>query len=185
MPHVTRLHDRDAPLSPVVAAISFDEQGRNCLRQALRLAARRGRPVIALHVLNETPRTLGFYRLHDDGEVLRPIADVAESLLAGFSAEVIADQPDWVHVTLRQLVVSGVPDRRVVEVAGLAGAELVVVGGRRKSALQRLLGRDVTGAVLRYAPCPVVVVDDDGSHLRPPEQGGRRGQPLPTVAETS
>ncbi len=185
MPHATRLHDREAPLSPVVAAISFDEQGRNCLRQALRLAASRGRPAIALHVLNETPRTLGFYRLHDDGEVLRPIADVAEALLAGFSAEVIADQPDWAHVTLRRLVVSGVPERRVVEVAGLTGAELVVVGGRRKSALQRLFGRDVIGAVLRHAPCPVVVADEDGNHWRPPEQAAQRAQPLPSVAEIS
>ncbi|NBD95984.1 MAG: universal stress protein [Gammaproteobacteria bacterium] len=169
---------------PVIAAVRFDEYGRHCLRQALRLAARRGQPAIALHILHETMRTSGFYRRHDDGEVLRPSLDVAHELLAGFAAEMVSEEPEAAEVVLRRLVVPGLPQRRIVEVARQTEAELIVIGGHRRTGLDRLLSRDVTGAVLRHAPCPVQVVDAAGSsvdprHLRP----GRPDQPLPPAVE--
>lgn len=186
MPEVASLLPLEAQPQPVIAAIGFDEYGRQCLRQALRLAAHKDRPAIALHILHETARNLGFYRRHDDGEVLRPNADVAGDLLAGFSAEVIADEPDAAGVDLRRLVVPGVPARRIVEVARLANAELIVIGGRRKTGLDRLLGPDVTGAVLRHAPCPVLVVDADGNPLDPRDlRPGRPHQTLPPAVETT
>jgi nucleotide-binding universal stress UspA family protein len=183
MPEAASLPKLSAEFRPVIAAIGFDEYGRQCLRQALRLAARRDRPAIALHILHETPRNLGFYRRQDDGEVLRPNADVASDLLAAFSAEVIADEPDTSNVSLRQLVVPGLPAGRIVEVARLTNAELIVIGARPKTALDRLLSRDVTWAVLRHAGCPVLVVDALGKPVDPHDlRPGRPRQPLPPAA---
>lgn len=167
MPSAASPSDLWPQSGPVVAAVHFDECGRHCLRQALRLAAHRGQPAIALHILHETARTMGFYRHHDDGDVLRPSLDIAKELLAGFAAEAVADEPDAAVVALRQLVVPGVPERRIAEVARRIESALIIIGGRRKTGLDRLLGRDVTGAVLRQAPCPVQVLDAAGNALDP------------------
>lgn len=176
--------DVEARRGAVIAAIRFDDEGRQCLRQALLRAVQTGRPAIVLHVLHETVRTMGLYRSHDDGEVLRPNAEVARELLADFSAEVIADEPARAELSLRHMVVSGVPERRIVEVARLAGAELIVMGGRPKVGLDRLLCRNVTGAVLRRAPCPVVVVDAGGNSLGPKQlRQGRREHALPPAMQ--
>lgn len=183
MPHAASLPQPTAESRPVIAAVCFDEYGRQCLRQALRLAARRDRPAIALHILHETTRNLGFYRRQDDGEVLRPNADVAGDLLAAFSAEVIADEPDTSDVSLRQLVVPGVPAGRIVEVARLTDAELIVIGARPRTGLERLLSPDVIGSVLRHAGCPVLVVDALGEPVDPHDlRPGHPRQPLPPAA---
>lgn len=185
MADTARFSDVGARRGPVIAAVRFDEAGRQCLRHALLGAAQTGRPAIALHVLHETGRTLGLYRRHDDGEVLRPNAEVASALLADFSAEVIADEPAWTGVSLRHLVVPGVPERRIVEVARLAGAELIVTGGRPKVGLDRLLSRNVAAAVMRHAPCPVVVVDTSGHALDPQDLRQGREPALPAAMELS
>ncbi|WP_295544276.1 universal stress protein [uncultured Thiohalocapsa sp.] len=174
MPEPISPLDPAAPPGPVVAAVRFDEVGRHCLRQALRAAAHQHRPAIALHILHETARTAGLYRRHDDGDVLRPNLDVAAELLTGLTAEALADEPEARGDALRQLVVPGLPKQRIIEVARLTHAGLIVIGGRPLTGLDRLLRRDVTGAVLRRAPCPVMVVDAAGNRLDP-----RHLRPLP------
>jgi len=175
----------DADPGPVIAAISFDERGRQCLIQALRRAAHTAQPVIALHVLHESGRTMGLYRRHDRGEVLRPNADVASRLLADFSAEIIAGEPGAAGTPLRQLVVAGVPERRIAEVARLTGAELIIMGRRLQTGLQRLLRRNTALTVLRRAPCPVLVVDGDGNALDTQDlRRARRDRAWPTAVET-
>ena len=175
--------DVDARRGPLIAAVRFDEKGRQCLRRALRTAAPAGQPVIALHILHETVRTLGLYCSQDGRKVLRPNSEVASRLLENFCAEIIAGESDGVGLDLQRLVVPGVPERRIVEVARLSGAELIVVGGPRKEGMGRLLRRDVTGAVMRDAPCPVLVVDADGNAVvEPPEQDQGRGAGAPPPA---
>jgi nucleotide-binding universal stress UspA family protein len=49
------------------------------------------------------------------------------------------------------------PRRALHDAAEHHGADLIVVGTRRRRWLERLLGRDATGSTLRGAPCPVAV----------------------------
>lgn len=185
MPHDPHLPNAGGSAGPVIAAVRFDEAGRQCLRHALHQAAHRGTAAVALHILHETPRTLGLYRRHDDGEVLRPLVDVGRELLASFTAEVLSEQPQAAEVPLRQLVVAGVPEQRIPEVAEMLGAALVVVGPRRKAAIGRLWRRDVSGAVSKRSPCSVLAVDEAGGQLvsqRP--RLAEPDRPLPTAAES-
>ena len=46
----------------------------------------------------------------------------------------------------------------IIEAAEAAGSDLVILGSRGKSALQRLLQGSMTGNVARHAPCAVLVV---------------------------
>jgi len=178
----------DVQLSPVLAAVTFDEEGRSCLRHALRRAAHTGQPAIALHVVHETERSMGQYRRHDQGELLRPYADVARRMLADLSEDVIAEMPDGTDIRLRQLVVEGLPEGRIAEVAQLTGAELIIVGGGtevEKPALERWFGRHLVDTVRRRAACPVLIVDSDGNALGDPSSQRADGKHrLPPGLET-
>ena len=161
----------DGQLGPLLAAITFDEEGRNCLRHALRQAAHTGQPAIALHVVHENEHSIGQYRRHDQGEPLRPNGDVARQMLADLCADVLARIPDGAGVRLRQVVVEGLPEGRIAEVAQLTGSKLIIVGGGTetpKKALDRWFGPQRGDAVRRRATCPVLIADADGNALGGP-----------------
>lgn len=78
-------------------------------------------------------------------------------------AEELLDS-DWT-VSLTELgvdydceVVEGKPSEAILEAANTAHADLIVVGARGLSPLERLLVGSTTHALLEEAPCPVVVV---------------------------
>jgi nucleotide-binding universal stress UspA family protein len=52
----------------------------------------------------------------------------------------------------------GVPHQRIVQVAQEVGAELIVIGTRGLSGLERFLLGSTADRVVRTAPCPVVTV---------------------------
>jgi nucleotide-binding universal stress UspA family protein len=52
----------------------------------------------------------------------------------------------------------GDPAEGIVETAEQNGADLIVVGTREPSVLERLLGTSVSGAVSRHAHCDVLIV---------------------------
>ena len=176
----------DSPISdypgarPILAAVSLDTQGQHCLRHACRQATLSGAVVVALHVVHETGRNAGFYRQHDTGQLLRPIDEVARGLLADVTAEVLGGEPGCGEQQPQLLVVDGVPERRIPEVAERIGAGLIIVGGQRLRGLDRLFGRNVARQVLLKARCPVMVVDSDGNSVDPQDllagyHGGYRG----------
>jgi nucleotide-binding universal stress UspA family protein len=152
---------------PILAALSLDAQGQQCLLQACRQATLTGAAIIALHVIHETGRNAGLYRRHDTGEVLRPVAEIARGLLADVSAELLGNEPECQDQQPQLLAVEGLPEQRIPEVAERVGAGLIIVGGRRPRGLDRLFGRNVARHVLLKARCPVLVVDIDGNYIDP------------------
>ncbi len=182
--NVTNRSPSDQPgARPILAAVSLDEQGQHCLRQACRQAALTGATVIALHVIHETGRNAGLYRRHDTGEVMRPIDAIARGLLADVCAEVLGSEPGCHGQEPRLLAVEGVPEQRIPAVAARVQAGLIIVGGQRPRGLERLFGRNVARQVLRKAACPVLVVDRDGNSVDPqdllPGHRGGLGAALP------
>jgi nucleotide-binding universal stress UspA family protein len=55
-------------------------------------------------------------------------------------------------------VASGDVARTIVDLAQYAGADVIVVGNRRRGRLARLLHGDVASHLLQTAPCPVLIV---------------------------
>ena len=61
------------------------------------------------------------------------------------------------------IVEHGDPVERIVAVAAESGYDVIAVGSRRLGRLGELVLGSVSHSVLRKAPCPVLVVGDDGS----------------------
>jgi len=86
------------------------------------------------------------------------VAAITEKALAEAVAEAVgtAEQP----VDVRLKVVHGPAAQVLLEAA--AGAELLVVGSRGHGAFAGMLLGSVSQHCTQHAPCPVVVIPDDG-----------------------
>jgi nucleotide-binding universal stress UspA family protein len=84
------------------------------------------------------------------------LADVAESVLARAASE-FASQGIEVETYAQQ----GDPANVIIEVAQEHDADLIVVGARGLTGLQRFLLGSVSGKLSHHAPCSVMIVRED------------------------
>jgi nucleotide-binding universal stress UspA family protein len=139
--------ERESPsaTAPIIAAVDTSKASRAAVEEAVVLAGELEAPLIFVHVRRGPMAFLGapFYqrRLSRKMERARRVFDRALRLAR--VAEVEAETE----------ILEGSPQRRIVELARDRGAQLVVVGSRR-----RRLGRSVAWAVTRTIDRPVVLV---------------------------
>lgn len=151
-----------APLTtengPIVVAVDFSDDSRLALAWAARQAQLEGTTLLILHVVHDPAAAPGFYRQMDENW-LRPMIDVAEDMLESFLTTAKTDYPNLPALTSAQVrLVSGLPARRITEVAEEANARLVVVGSRGRSGLDAILLGSVAERVVQISRCPVVIV---------------------------
>ncbi|MDY0019736.1 MAG: universal stress protein [Anaerolineae bacterium] len=83
------------------------------------------------------------------------------STLESLAHEVVDDaiaHLDGAGIKTQGLVLAGLPAQRILETAGEQQVSLIVLGTRGPSSVKEFLVGDVTTEVLRYAPCPVMLV---------------------------
>ncbi len=78
----------------------------------------------------------------------------------------------------------GPADAGIVGLARELGADLIVMGSRGRRGIRRAIGGSISDAVIRHAPCPVLVVRSperaevpEGSthlHASPPKKGAKQ-----------
>jgi nucleotide-binding universal stress UspA family protein len=132
------------PVAPIIAAADASAASRAAVEEAVVLVAELEAPLVFVYVRRGPPPFLGapFYqrRLSKAMERARRVLDRA--LHVARVAEVDAEAE----------ILEGSPQRRIVEFARDRGAQLVVLGSRR-----RRLGRSIAWAITRTADRPVVV----------------------------
>jgi nucleotide-binding universal stress UspA family protein len=135
---------RQPPVASIIAAVDTSAASRAAVEEAVVLAAELKAPLVFVHVRRGPPPFLGapFYqrRLSKEMERARRVLDRA--LRIARLAEVEAEVE----------ILEGSPRRRIVQFAHDRGAQLVVLGSRR-----RRLGRSIAWAITRTADRPVVV----------------------------
>jgi nucleotide-binding universal stress UspA family protein len=152
----------------ILVPTDFSRHAEHALRYAACLARRLGATLHLLHVVAlhglEAPRE------QDDFPDLEPILAAAdrgarERLDAGASAH-----GDAADVTVRHKVVRGVnASEAIVDYARDENLDLIVIAMRSGSKLARLVLGSVTERVLRFAPCPVLVVQPGDRDFIDPE----------------
>ena len=103
--------------------------------------------------LMSDPGTVGYHRV-----LLEEIEDEARELLRKLSwrVKVAGGTVAGAHLGMGEV------DLEIVACAKKLGADLIVLGCRGHRGIRRAIGGSVSDAVIRHAPCPVLVVRSHG-----------------------
>jgi nucleotide-binding universal stress UspA family protein len=153
-----------APVSPacgfclvmntVIAPIDFSRASLAVVDEAVRLARSVEGRVVVLHVV-KPPAFAGELApvsrlaLHMTAEVER----VAREQLLLMQRRLMKR-----GISVETLCTTGSPIRRIVEQAETQAARYIVLGGQRRTALEKIVVGSTASGVLKRAGCPVVVV---------------------------
>ena len=147
---------------PILVAVDLSERSTPCLIHGCDMAAKFRQPLIVAHVVHENGETAGMYRRHHGVSDTIPMRDIArrmvEEQLASFRAR--HDGLDRVP-SVRIVVVDGVPETRIPELAERYDAGMIVMCSHNRRGWSLWLHGSVSDAVMRQAGCPVAVVDRD------------------------
>lgn len=123
-------------------------------RFGLRLAARDGAEVVAVHVIDEES-VADLARYAD-----RPVEEIVERMRQngeGYLDE-LREVARRQGVQVRGEVRVGVPHRALLKIAAEVGADLIVMGTVGRKGPRRVLVGSVTERVIAHSPVPVLVV---------------------------
>jgi nucleotide-binding universal stress UspA family protein len=142
-------------------------------------------PILVLHVVHDENHRPGLYNGNGDANghqgLIRPIEDIAADMLAEFVADVRKSDPAAAALeSVETLLVSGLPARRIIEIAMREEAALIVMGTHGRSGLSRLASGSVAADVVKRSPVPVTVVkaaaagQEDADPISSPQWWERR-----------
>jgi len=140
----------------VVVGVDGSEGSRRALRWAATEAAARNDALELVHVWERpqayAPLGLGAYPIDPE-----PIEEAAKDFLGRLVAEARELAPG---IEVRGQLVEGAPASALLEAARTA--DLLVVGSRGHGGFTALLLGSVSQQVVHHAPCPVVIVPEEG-----------------------
>jgi nucleotide-binding universal stress UspA family protein len=134
----------------IVAAIDFSESSLLAMETALNLVSESGGVLHLLHVL-EVPKGI------DPIGVLQPSLQELEEEALERLKELVPDNPE-AGTEIVRAVMRGSPARMIAQFAKEKQAGLIVVGTHGRTGLARMLMGSTAEALLRKAPCKVLVV---------------------------
>lgn len=152
----------DQPLeSPIVTCIDFSEDSKAALVWAGKLAETTGRPMVLLHIVHDMAAHPGFYH-PDKADHLEPMQDVAQSMMSDFLALMKSQNPELASIETADVqLIPGLPATRIVEVAGLLKADLLVLGGNGMASHSRKRLGSVVERVAELSTIPIAIIKSD------------------------
>lgn len=138
----------------IVVPLDFSPESKNALRYAAELAARVGAVMRLVHVVEPPPflNDLANVALaRSDEEIAKEARVKLQALAQAEIDELIPVQPE---------VRIGKPYREIVSLAGVIGADLIVIATHGYTGLKHALLGSTAERVVQHAPCPVLVVRD-------------------------
>jgi nucleotide-binding universal stress UspA family protein len=152
---------------PILVPVDFSSSSEAALLFAAHFAGCAQAPLLVLHVVHEPRQDPGFYRraaAAGHSGLMRPLEDVARDMLVDFMAEL--ERHESIRGALAGAgtrLVTGLPARRIQEVALHEDAALIVMGSHGRTGLSRLTVGSVAAEVARHSPVPVTVVKGPGA----------------------
>ncbi|NNG03772.1 MAG: universal stress protein [Inquilinus sp.] len=149
---------------PVLVATDFSEDSKAALLWACSYAAQVGADVIVLHVIHEPAEAPGSYR-KSEGDVLRPMEDLAADMMGKFVEDFRESHPDLQALSaVETQLVKGIPETRILEVAETTDARMIVMGSRGLTGLPHLLLGSKAERTAQLSPRPVTIVKGKRQH---------------------
>lgn len=153
-------------MKTILTPVDFSSATRTVLSTALELARASGGNVVLLHAV-QAPVVTTDYGLTLDymREALALSEAAAKKQLAHLEKQIVAK-----GVAVSSRLVSGFAAGNIIEAARKVRAAYIVLGSHGHTAFYDLLVGSTTNAVLKKAPCPVVIV--------PPARTAKKKKPL-------
>jgi nucleotide-binding universal stress UspA family protein len=139
-------------LQRILVPVDFSDASKNALKYAVALAKQFQATLLLLHVVefNFVGSDLGAVEL---SQLEAEMQDNAEKQLATWAHQ---ETSGW--VSAEPLVSSGRPYSVIVETAQEQNMDLIIIATHGHSSLAHVLLGSTVERVVRYAPCPVLVV---------------------------
>ena len=147
--------DGAASFNNIVCAIDFSAASLRALEQALTLAQQSGGRITLLHVLEG----FSYETVYSGSRAFRLIGDYrarVDKVKRELRALVPPDALNWCEVKTE--VVSGIPHDAIVATARARNADLIVIGRRERTRLDRIVMASTVSSVLRRARSSVLAV---------------------------
>jgi nucleotide-binding universal stress UspA family protein len=140
----------------ILMPTDFSECGNYALSYAASLARSFGASILCVHVIEPMVPTVGYSGMTEP----LPIADITDQLENSAERELpkIAEREEFAGLEIEELIVHGEAASEIVRVARERKVDLIVVSSHGRTGLGRILFGSTAEAVVRHAPCPVLVV---------------------------
>lgn len=140
----------------ILVPTDFSECGNYALSYAASLARMFGASIICVHVIEPMVPTVGYSGMTEP----LPIADITDQLEDSAERELpkIAEREEFASLKTEEVIVHGEAASEIVRVAKDKNVDLIVVSSHGRTGLGRILFGSTAEAVVRHAPCPVLVV---------------------------
>lgn len=150
-----KTHSREVRLQTILVPIDFSVAAKTAFRHAIDLAGQYRANIALLHVVRPTPSANTKVAV---ATAKRNLADLCKS------AGVPADR-------CKAVVRTGIPFIEITRVRNGQRPDLIVLGQRNSAPSGKLGDGHTLERVVRYAPCPVLLVRETGRHFVPmPEE---------------
>jgi nucleotide-binding universal stress UspA family protein len=137
------------PARRVLLAVDLTNASKGAIAEAIRVAAADGADLVVLSVVEPS-------NLHLPGGGSRRVDQERDRLETGVRD--IVQRAKVAGVRATHLVWEGDPAGAILDAAIAEGADVIVLGSRRRTSLRRILLGSVSAEVSRAATCRVVVV---------------------------
>ncbi len=143
---------------PILVPVDFSNCSHAALKLAATLADCMNAPLLVLHVVHDPGNMPGYYAKLRKKKQMHHMQDLASEMLDDFLTVVHKKNP---HLkTLHkpdQLRVTGLPVKRILEVAEKYDAQMIVMGSRGRTSISKFLIGSTATQVVQLSPIPVVV----------------------------
>jgi nucleotide-binding universal stress UspA family protein len=138
----------------ILAPTDLSELSKQGLKNALQLAEVFGAKLLLLHVVEPPPYPVeGILPSHFGATLLDDIERQASHELAKVLPKAQISQ-----IEVARRVVSGIPYRKIVEVAEEEKTDLIVMTTHGRTGFSHLVMGSVAEKIVRTAPCPVLTI---------------------------
>lgn len=141
----------------ILVPVDFSERSRWAYELARSLGSNTGARLVVLHVIDEIHIAEQAVLLDESG-LLTELPAAAPAHLQAIEERIRELYPMSSTVEVEYRLREGEPAEEVAQQARGLGSDLIVIGSHGRSGLDRLLVGSVAEAVMRKAPCPVLVV---------------------------
>lgn len=140
----------------ILVPTDFSECARHAVPAAAQFARLTGARVVCLHVVEPVVPAVGWAPV---AEAL-PHADVGERLENSAARELpkVAAGAEFAGLDVEDVIAHGEAASEIVRVAEERRVDLIVISSHGRTGLGRILFGSTAEAVVRHAPCPVLVV---------------------------